>query len=33
MPTTLPEPTGGSIIGNGHDLARDAYPVKWQKGW
>jgi hypothetical protein len=33
MPTTLLDPTGGSIIGNGHDLARDAYPVKRQAGW
>jgi hypothetical protein len=33
MPTRLLEPTVGSTIGNGHDLAHDAYPVKRQKGW
>jgi ABC-2 type transport system ATP-binding protein len=32
MLTTLLEPTEGSIIVNGHDLARDAYPVKRQMG-
>ncbi len=32
MLTTLLEPTAGQIIINGHDLARDAYPVKRQMG-
>jgi len=32
MLTTLLEPTEGRIIINGHDLAHDAYPVKWQMG-
>jgi len=32
MLTTLLEPTEGSIIIHGHDLARDAYPVKRQMG-
>ena len=32
MLTTLLEPTEGRIIINGHDLARDAYPVKRQMG-
>ena len=32
MLTTLLEPTEGSIVVNGHDLARDAYPVKRQMG-
>ena len=32
MLTTLLEPTEGSIVINGHDLARDAYPVKRQTG-
>jgi ABC-2 type transport system ATP-binding protein len=32
MLTTLLEPTEGSIIINGHDLAHDAYPVKRQMG-
>jgi ABC-2 type transport system ATP-binding protein len=32
MLTTLLEPTGGRIVINGHDLARDAYPVKRQMG-
>ncbi|MBC8448075.1 MAG: ATP-binding cassette domain-containing protein [Chloroflexi bacterium] len=32
MLTTLLEPTEGHIIINGHDLARDAYPVKRQMG-
>jgi len=32
MLTTLLEPTAGRIVINGHDLARDAYPVKRQMG-
>jgi ABC-2 type transport system ATP-binding protein len=32
MLTTLLEPTEGHIFINGHDLARDAYPVKRQMG-
>ena len=32
MLTTLLEPTGGRIVTFGHDLAHDAYPVKWQMG-
>ncbi len=32
MLTTLLEPTEGHILINGHDLARDAYPVKRQTG-
>jgi ABC-2 type transport system ATP-binding protein len=32
MLTTLLEPTEGRILINGHDLARDAYPVKRQMG-
>jgi ABC-2 type transport system ATP-binding protein len=32
MLTTLLEPTGGCIVIGGHDLARDAYPVKRQMG-
>jgi ABC-2 type transport system ATP-binding protein len=32
MLTTLLEPTGGRIVIGGHDLARDAYPVKRQMG-
>jgi len=32
MLTTLLEPTEGSIIIHGHDLARDAYPVKRRMG-
>ena len=32
MLTTLLEPTEGSIVIHGHDLARDAYPVKRQMG-
>jgi ABC-2 type transport system ATP-binding protein len=32
MLTTLLEPTEGRIVINGHDLARDAYPVKWKTG-
>jgi ABC-2 type transport system ATP-binding protein len=32
MLTTLLEPTEGRIVINGHDLARDAYPVKRQMG-
>jgi len=32
MLTTLLEPTEGRIVINGHDLARDAYPVKRQTG-
>jgi ABC-2 type transport system ATP-binding protein len=32
MLTTLLEPTEGSIAINGHNLARDAYPVKRQMG-
>jgi ABC-2 type transport system ATP-binding protein len=32
MLTTLLEPTEGRIVNNGHDLARDAYPVKRQMG-
>ncbi|MBL7064034.1 MAG: ATP-binding cassette domain-containing protein [Anaerolineae bacterium] len=32
MLTTLLEPTEGRIIIHGHDLARDAYPVKRQMG-
>jgi ABC-2 type transport system ATP-binding protein len=32
MLTTLLEPTGGRIVIHGHDLARDAYPVKRQMG-
>ena len=32
MLTTLLEPTEGTIHINGHDLARDAYPVKRQMG-
>jgi ABC-2 type transport system ATP-binding protein len=30
--TTLLEPTEGRIVINGHDLARDAYPIKRQMG-
>jgi len=32
MLTTLLEPTEGSIVIHGHDLARDAYPVKRRMG-
>jgi ABC-2 type transport system ATP-binding protein len=32
MLTTLLEPTEGRIVALGHDLARDAYPVKQQMG-
>ncbi|MBL7183698.1 MAG: ABC transporter ATP-binding protein [Anaerolineae bacterium] len=32
MLTTLLEPTEGRIVINGHDLVRDAYPVKRQMG-
>lgn len=32
MLTTLLEPTAGRIVTHGHDLARDAYPVKRQMG-
>ena len=32
MLTTLLEPTAGRIVALGHDLARDAYPVKRQMG-
>ena len=32
MLTTLLEPTGGRILIDGHDLARDAYPAKRQMG-
>jgi ABC-2 type transport system ATP-binding protein len=32
MLTTLLEPTEGRIVINGHDLARDAYPIKRQMG-
>jgi len=32
MLTTLLEPTSGRIVINGHDLARNAYPVKRQMG-
>ncbi len=32
MLTTLLEPTEGHIVISGHDLARDAYPVKCQMG-
>ena len=32
MLTTLLQPTEGRIVINGHDLARDAYPVKRQMG-
>ena len=32
MLTTLLEPTEGRIVINGHDVARDAYPVKRQMG-
>jgi ABC-2 type transport system ATP-binding protein len=32
MLTTLLEPTEGRIVINGHDLARDVYPVKRQMG-
>ena len=32
MLTTLLEPSEGRIVINGHDLARDAYPVKRQMG-
>ena len=32
MLTTLLEPSGGHIVIHGHDLARDAYPVKRQMG-
>ncbi len=32
MLTTLLEPTEGRIVTFGHDLTRDAYPVKWQMG-
>jgi len=32
MLTTLLEPSEGRMVINGHDLARDAYPVKRQMG-